>query len=360
VRTIGLIVLGFLGGLAAAAIGDLTSFGAIFLGFLGSLAAVIIGDLVSEEVRARLDQLPHAVLRLAIRRLPAQLRADISKEWRAELDHVLRRAKLYPATRLIVGVRFAAGLLRTAPGIAQSLALARAQEPAGGLELHRGVGLPQSMSPGPARRTLDVLAAAVGLLLLSPVLALLALAVKLSGPGPVLFRQTRVGQGFSPFTIFKFRTMRTGSSGPEFTPAGDARITRVGQLLRHSGLDELPQLLNVLRGDMTLVGPRPEPPALAWRYPDECHEVFAYRPGLTGPAQVRLRDKEVLSAEGSDLEQYYLGELVRRRAALDLEYLSRPTLRRTIVIMAETVVYILRPLGERLMGLLRPDRCDRD
>ena len=215
---------------------------------------------------------------------------------------------------------------------------------------------PSGVAPGPARRTLDVLAAAVGLLLLSPVLALLALAVRLSGPGPVLFRQTRVGQGFSPFTIFKFRTMRTGSSGPEFTPAGDARITRVGRLLRHSGLDELPQLLNVLRGDMTLVGPRPETPALAWRYPDDCHEVFAHRPGLTGPAQVRLRDKEALSAAEIDLEQYYLGVLVRRRAALDLEYLSHPTLRRTIAIMVETVAYIVRPLSEWLMDLLRLDR----
>ena len=217
---------------------------------------------------------------------------------------------------------------------------------------------PSGVAPGPARRTLDVLAAAVGLLLLSPVLVLLALAVKLSSPGPVLFRQTRIGQGFSLFTIFKFRTMRAGSAGPEFTPAGDARITRVGQLLRHSGLDELPQLLNVLRGEMTLVGPRPETPSLARRYPDDCHQVFAYRPGLTGPAQVRLRDKEVLSAEGSDLdlEQYYLGELVRKRAALDLAYLAHPTLGRTLAVVAETVAYIASPLTERLAGLLRLDR----
>jgi lipopolysaccharide/colanic/teichoic acid biosynthesis glycosyltransferase len=215
---------------------------------------------------------------------------------------------------------------------------------------------PSGVAPGPARRALDVLAATVGLLLLSPVLVLLALAVKLSSPGPALFRQTRIGQGFSRFTIFKFRTMRTGSGGPEFTPAGDARITRVGQLLRHSGLDELPQLLNVLRGEMTLVGPRPETPSLARRYPDDCHQVFAHRPGLTGPAQVRLRDKEVLSAEGSDLEQYYLGELVRKRAALDLAYLAHPTLGRTVAIMAETFAYIVSPLTERVAGLLRLDR----
>ena len=214
------------------------------------------------------------------------------------------------------------------------------------------------VAPGPARRALDVLAAAAGLLLLSPVLVLLALAVKLSSPGPVLFRQARVGQGFSVFTIFKFRTMRTGWDGPEFTPAGDSRITRVGRLLRHSGLDELPQLLNVLRGEMTLVGPRPETPSLARRYPDDCHEVFAHRPGLTGPAQIRLRDKEVLSVEGSDLEQRYLGELVRQRAALDLQYLAHPTLGRTLAIMVDTAVYIVRPLTERLTGLLRIDRRD--
>jgi lipopolysaccharide/colanic/teichoic acid biosynthesis glycosyltransferase len=214
---------------------------------------------------------------------------------------------------------------------------------------------PPGIAPGPARRALDVLVASAGLLLLSPLLVLLALAVKLSSSGPVLFRQTRVGQGFTPFTILKFRTMRTGSGGPEFTPAGDARITAVGRLLRHSGLDELPQLLNVLRGEMTLVGPRPETPSLARRYPDDCNQVFAYRPGLTGPAQIRLRDKEVLSAGDRDLERHYLGELVRRRAVLDLDYLARPTLARTLAIVGQTALYIAGPLTRRLAGLLRVD-----
>jgi len=208
------------------------------------------------------------------------------------------------------------------------------------------------VAPGLARRTLDVLAASAGLLLLSPVLLLLALAVRLSSPGPVLFRQTRVGQGFTRFTILKFRTMRAGSGGPEFTPAGDARITGVGRLLRHSGLDELPQLLNVLWGDMTLVGPRPETPSLARRYPAECHAVFTYRPGLTGPSQVRLRDKESLPANAvEDLERHYLGELVRKRAVLDLEYLSDPTVGRTLAVLVETFRYIVRPVAAKLAGL---------
>lgn len=97
------------------------SIGLVVLGFLGSLVVVAIGDMVSEEVRARLDRLPHAVLCLAIRRLPGELRADIGKDWHAELDHILHRAKLYPVTRLIVGVSFAAGLLNSAPQIARSL-----------------------------------------------------------------------------------------------------------------------------------------------------------------------------------------------------------------------------------------------
>jgi lipopolysaccharide/colanic/teichoic acid biosynthesis glycosyltransferase len=220
----------------------------------------------------------------------------------------------------------------------------------------RGSPDPSGVGPGPARRALDLVAAGVGLVLLSPVLVLLALAVRLSSPGPALFRQTRVGQGSRPFTILKFRTMRAGSGGPQFTPAGDVRVTGVGRFLRHSGLDELPQLLNVLRGDMTLVGPRPETPALAGRYPQECRAVFTYRPGLTGPAQVRLRDKEALPAGGDDLEGHYLGELVRKRTVLDLEYLAAPTLGRTLGVMVETLRYIASPLTAKVAGLLRGAR----
>jgi lipopolysaccharide/colanic/teichoic acid biosynthesis glycosyltransferase len=203
--------------------------------------------------------------------------------------------------------------------------------------------MPRGVAPGAARRALDLLVSAAALLLLSPVIVLVALAVKLGSPGPVIFRQVRVGQGGRPFTLLKFRTMRPGERGPEVTRGSDPRITRVGKLLRASGIDELPQLLNVLRGEMTLVGPRPETPALAERYPAGYRVVFDHRPGLTGPTQVRLRDKDVLPPAGvPDLEGYYLRELVPSRVALDFSYLDDPSLARTVGMLWHTAVYVLR------------------
>lgn len=129
-KAIVLAVLGFIGGVAASAITDLTTVGTVFLGFVGGLAAVVIGDLASEEIRARLDRLPDALLCLAIRRLPPELRAERGAEWRAELDHILHRAKIYPVTRLMKGIYFAVGLLCTAPAIARSLGVLGRSEPA--------------------------------------------------------------------------------------------------------------------------------------------------------------------------------------------------------------------------------------
>jgi lipopolysaccharide/colanic/teichoic acid biosynthesis glycosyltransferase len=208
-------------------------------------------------------------------------------------------------------------------------------------EVTAGVG--PGVAPSHARRALDLVVSAAALLLLSPMILVVALAVKLTSAGPVLFRQVRVGQGGRPFTLLKFRTMRPGTRGPEVTRGDDPRITRVGKLLRTTGIDELPQFFNVLRGDMTLVGPRPETPALADRYPAACRVVFAHRPGLTGPTQVRLRDKDVLPPAGtSDLEGYYLRELVPSRVALDFSYLDDASLQRTVSMLWRTAVYVLR------------------
>jgi lipopolysaccharide/colanic/teichoic acid biosynthesis glycosyltransferase len=197
----------------------------------------------------------------------------------------------------------------------------------------RGIG------PGWARRALDVLAAGGSLIVLSPLLVLLAAVVRLTSRGPVIFRQERVGQGGRIFTLYKFRSMRAGAPGPDVTIPGDGRVTRVGRFLRATSLDELPQLINVLRGDMTLVGPRPETPALAGRYPDDCRGVFLFRPGLTGPAQLQYRDTHVLSAHTDDPESYYMAVLVPARTAVDLEYLARPSLRRTLGWIVETAAH---------------------
>jgi lipopolysaccharide/colanic/teichoic acid biosynthesis glycosyltransferase len=193
---------------------------------------------------------------------------------------------------------------------------------------------------GIPRRVLDLLVTASALVLLLPVLALASVLVLVSSRGPVIFRQQRVGEGGIPFTLLKFRTMRTGTSGPAVTPARDDRLTPAGKLLRMTGLDELPQLINILKGEMTLVGPRPETPDLAARYPTCCHAVFAHRPGLTGPAAIRLRDRDELRCPTDAVEEYYLEVVVPAKVAVDLDFLAAPTVPRTLGVIVETFLYI--------------------
>ncbi len=205
-----------------------------------------------------------------------------------------------------------------------------------------------------ARRGLDIVVAVVALLVATPLLVVAVLAIRRTSPGPVLFRQTRVGVRGRPFTILKLRTMTVGAPGLDITVRGDPRVTRVGEVLRRTSVDELPQLLNVLRGDMTLVGPRPETVELAGRYPIDCRWVLQHTPGLTGPAQVRLRDVRVLEPDHElaggtvgettpiDPERWYLEQVVPRRVSLDASYLSAPSLPRTVAVLVETGVYLLR------------------
>ncbi len=195
---------------------------------------------------------------------------------------------------------------------------------------------------GFARRTLDIAGSLAGLIVLSPLLLAAALAVRLSSPGPVLFRQARVGAGGRSFTLYKFRSMRVASGGgPELTLRDDARVTLVGRVIRSMSIDELPQLVNVLRGDMTLVGPRPETIPLAERYPLPCRVIFRFRPGLTGASQLRCRS---IPDDVVDVERYYLERLVPLRVALELDYLDDPSLGRTVALIGETITYVLRHL----------------
>jgi lipopolysaccharide/colanic/teichoic acid biosynthesis glycosyltransferase len=204
-----------------------------------------------------------------------------------------------------------------------------------------GVDAGAGISPSPGRRLLDIGVAVTGLLLTWPFFIGLAVATRLSTGGTAIYRQVRVGQGGVPFTLMKFRTMRPWESGPEVTAPGDHRITRLGKLLRRTSIDELPQLVNVLFGDMTLIGPRPETVSLAMRYPVDLRFVFRYRPGITGPAQVLVRDEKVLG-HAPDVENFYLTELVPHRVSMDLEYLKNPTLARTLSWFARTMLYLTR------------------
>ena len=202
----------------------------------------------------------------------------------------------------------------------------------------------------PARRTLDVVCALALLLVLAPLLGLLGLLVRVTQGAPLVFRQQRIGEGGRSFTLYKFRSMRNGSAGPEVTGGTDQRVTRTGRVLRRLSLDELPQLWNVLRGDMTLVGPRPEVPHLADRYPPEHRWVFRHRPGLTGPCQLRSRAFAVQLEDRPDPEEYYLTVLVPQRAALDAEFLRHATVANVLLVTARTAGYVLSALWDRPGG----------
>src|SRR5262249_55066954 len=155
----------------------------------------------------------------------------------------------------------------------------------------------------------------------SPVLAVAALAVRVDSPGPILFKQQRIGRNFRPFWMYKFRTMVVDAPkrGGPLTAGADPRITRVGRWLRKSKIDELPQLVNVLVGDMSLVGPRPEVPKFVELFRDDYAYVLTVRPGLTDPASVKYRDEAALLAGSSDPEREYVERILPDKIALSRE-----------------------------------------
>jgi lipopolysaccharide/colanic/teichoic acid biosynthesis glycosyltransferase len=172
------------------------------------------------------------------------------------------------------------------------------------------------------KRGLDVLGSGLGLLLLSPLFLIVAVLVKASSAGPVFFRQVRVGQFQKPFRILKFRSMSASKPGTGglLTAAGDPRVTSLGRWLRKSKVDELPQLINVFLGEMSLVGPRPEVPEYTAAYTPEQRRVFEQKPGITGPAAiVNVREEELL-ADQADQHGFYLTVLLPAKLAIDLEY----------------------------------------
>ena len=183
------------------------------------------------------------------------------------------------------------------------------------------------MSRAGAKRAIDVAVAALGLAGLAPVLDAIAVAVRLDSPGPVFYRARRVGRGGLEFSMYKFRTMhaRRAEHGPRITHGDDRRITRVGGVLRRSKLDELPQLWNVLRGDMSLVGPRPEDPHYVALYSPEQRRVLDVRPGITSLASVRYRDEERL-LRGPDWERTYVTAVMPAKLRIDLDYVEQQSL----------------------------------
>jgi len=195
---------------------------------------------------------------------------------------------------------------------------------------------------GTLKRTLDLLLAGFTLLALSPFLVFLAGAVKASSPGPALYRQERMGLGGRPFTLLKFRSMRTGQPGPQVTRGGDPRITPVGRFLRRYKLDELPQLWNVVRGDMSVVGPRPEVRRYVDAFPERYARVLAIRPGLTDYAAIAFRDEETILAAAPDPEAAYLRDVLPRKLELYEAYLRDMSLATDVRLVLKTLAAIFR------------------
>jgi len=194
------------------------------------------------------------------------------------------------------------------------------------------------------KRCFDIAVAVVGLLLLLLPLMLVAVVVKLGSRGPVFFRQERVGRHGRLFRIFKFRTMVADAParGPAITAGADSRITRTGAFLRRYKIDELPQLLNVLTGDMSLVGPRPEVPRYVALYTPAQRQVLGVRPGITDPASLKYRQEADMLARTEDPEAFYVREIMPAKLRLNLEYLSRQSFGLDICIIMRTILASMR------------------
>ncbi len=194
------------------------------------------------------------------------------------------------------------------------------------------------------KRALDVAASLAGLVVLSPLLLAVAVLLKLADPGPVLFSQERVGRYFRPFRLFKFRTMRvaSGTGGPQVTTGGDPRVTPIGRFLRRTKLDELPQLFNFLRGDMSLVGPRPEVPKYVELFRRDYGEVLSVRPGITDHAAIEFRDEEERLKAFADPEKGYVEVIMPIKLALYRRYIAEVGLSTDLRLILATFLRIAR------------------
>src|SRR5262245_23169632 len=205
------------------------------------------------------------------------------------------------------------------------------------------------------RRVVDVTVTGVLLVVLSPLIAVLVLLVRATSPGPGFFRQTRIGRHGRPFVLLKLRTMRADAAGPAITAGPDPRIAPLGARLRRAKLDELPQLWNVLRGDMSLVGPRPELPDYVARYTPAERAVLRARPGLTDPASLAWADEAATLATFADPQRAYARVVLPRKLALSLAYLERRTVWSDLAVVARTAAHVARAI---LTAVLRRAPAD--
>jgi lipopolysaccharide/colanic/teichoic acid biosynthesis glycosyltransferase len=195
------------------------------------------------------------------------------------------------------------------------------------------------------KRVVDIVGAVVGLLLASPVLLVAAVLIKVDSPGPVLFCQERIGRGFIPFVIYKLRTMAVGRDEGKsaLTRDKDSRVTRIGGWLRATKIDELPQLVNVLLGDMSVVGPRPEVPRYVDMFRQDYAELLTIRPGMTDLASLKYRNEEVLLARAEDPEVEYVSRILPDKIHLAKSYLRQSSLLFDLLLVIRTLFSLIRP-----------------
>lgn len=192
------------------------------------------------------------------------------------------------------------------------------------------------------KRAFDATVSTMGLVLLAAPLVLIALAVWIDSGPPVLFRQTRIGRGGKPFTMLKYRTMvADAESAGKLSVGSDPRVTRIGRVLRKYKLDELPQLINVLRGDMSLVGPRPEVPEYAFVYPEQA-EVWSVRPGITDPTAVYFYNESSLLAQEEDPAAYYKEVLLPEKTRRYVDYVRGRSFLSDLKVILQTVMRMIQ------------------
>lgn len=199
------------------------------------------------------------------------------------------------------------------------------------------------------KRSFDILASFVGLALLVPLLLLVSALIKLDSRGPIFFRQERMGKGFRPFFIYKFRTMTydPSGSGRPLTVGGDPRITRFGRFLRQTKIDELPQLINVLKGDMSLVGPRPELRQFVELFRRDYEEILTVRPGITDLASLKYDEEGEILAQSSDPEEEYLKRVLPDKIRLARDYVDRSSFLLDIDLIIRTIPKLV---GRKVRG----------
>lgn len=189
-----------------------------------------------------------------------------------------------------------------------------------------------------AKKIIDQTVSATALVLLSPILAATALAIKIDSDGPIFFRQERIGLHGVPFKIHKFRTMRNEKPLVNVSATGDPRVTRVGRVLRKTKLDELPQLIDVVQGTMAIVGPRPEVPEYVAKWPEDLRDlILSVRPGITDPASIKYRNEADELAAAADPARYYEEVLIPKKTALYAQYVKNRSLCGDAKLIFETI-----------------------